>query len=83
MKRKAQHTPSLVASANGLSTAALVKRRRGDEQELKAEGDVQPATPAVKKRARGRPPSEKTLRKRQMEAEKAEEAESAAQAAAQ
>lgn len=83
MKRKAQHTSSLEASANGLSTAALVKRRRGDQQELTAEGDVQPATPAVKKRARGRPPSEKTLRKRQMEIEKVKEAELAAQAAAQ
>ncbi len=73
-KRKARQEPL----SEGPSAAEAVKRRRCAAQKDKKGIDVQPASsdaaPVIQKRSRGRPPSIKTLKKREAEAQKAVEA---------
>ena len=80
-KRKAgQEAPS-----EGPSAAEAVKRRRREAQKDEKGSDMQPAppdaAPVIQKRGRGRPPSAKTLKKREAEAQKAAEAAAASEPA--
>ena len=70
MKRKGERDLASEATSLGSAGAHPAKRRRGGQPALKPGGEA----PQVVKRGRGRPPSEKTLRKRAMEAKQAAEA---------
>ena len=80
-KRKAgQDAPS-----EGPSAAEAVERRRRGAQKDEKGSDMQPAppdaAPVIQKRGRGRPPSAKTLKKREADAQKAAEAGAASEPA--
>ena len=80
MKRK--HTAEVTSEvAENPDTAAeeANRRRRGGTADINGT-DVPIAAPANPRR-RGRPPSQKTLRKRQLEAEQAAQAAAASEAA--
>lgn len=70
MKRKGERGLEPEATGLGSSAAHAAKRRRGGQPAPKPGGEA----PQLVKRGRGRPPSEKTLRKRAMEAKQAAEA---------
>ena len=81
MKRKAEPDPAREVDSFGSSAANMVKRRRGGQPAPKTGGEAH--APQVVKRGRGRPPSEKTLRKRQVKAGQAAEAAAATSEPAQ
>ena len=73
MKRKAERDPASEAPNLESLAEKPVKRRRGGQAAPKTGGEAHGA-PQIIKRGRGRPPSEKTLRKREREAKQAAEA---------
>ena len=80
MKRKYTRGVALETAENADTTVAEAKRRRRGGVDDTNATHVPVAAP-IKQKRRGRPPSQKTLEKRQLEAERAVQAAAASEAA--